>query len=123
VSKARGMVLAPIIQKPQLEPPQVEIQSVQSGSCSAPMTSVPPWGTSLAGGVVVSELPVASVATVPPAVSGGDDSTLALLTVELSVDDDLPPSLPPHAAAMSERPTTSAANVELRLVVLTSLSS
>src|SRR5262245_40866762 len=45
VSKERGMVVTPIIQKPQLEPPQDLIQAVQSGSCSAPMTSSPPVGT------------------------------------------------------------------------------
>src|SRR3954452_10390137 len=44
-SHARGIVLTFIIQKPHEEPPQLPNQSAQSGSCSPPMISVPPCGT------------------------------------------------------------------------------
>ena len=44
VSKARGIVVMPIIQKPQLEPPHDLIQSAQSGSCSAPIDQLAAFG-------------------------------------------------------------------------------
>jgi hypothetical protein len=40
-----GCVLICAIQVPQLDPEQAPIQSMQLGSCSAPITTVPPLGT------------------------------------------------------------------------------
>ena len=46
---------------PQIDPPQVAIQSVQSGSCSAPITISPPstTATSLGSGVAFDDVQAA----------------------------------------------------------------
>src|SRR6478735_10622344 len=56
-SKTRGIVCSSISQTPQDEPAQLAIQSAQSISCSAPMTSVPLPFVGVAAAFVVDDVP------------------------------------------------------------------